>query len=286
MGQGLTSDPLFARSLPLLGESCLRRLSNVKVAIFGLGGVGSFAAEALARLGIGNFLLVDGDTIDPTNLNRQLYALRSTVGKLKTELAGQRILDINPAAKISLYSAFVTDTDIEQVLSLQPDTDVIVDAIDSVKTKIALIVKATRRGTPIFSSMGAGFKIDPTRVQCQDLAKTHTDPLARIMRRELKALGIVHLPVVFSDEPARAPVGKDSAGYTDINIKTDSGAEDYRKDLSAEGGQARLDSKENKADAVVKSATPASCSLVPPAFGLALASLVLKHILDSDAKQN
>lgn len=249
MMHDLNSDPLFTRSLPLLGEDCARRLSTAKVAIFGLGGVGSFAAEALARLGVGSFLLVDGDTINPSNLNRQLYALRSTIGELKTELARERILDINPDAQISLYSAFVADNEIDKVLSLQTDTDVIIDAIDSVKTKVALIAKATKRGTPVFSSMGAGFKIDPTKVRCQDLSKTHTDPLARIMRRELKAQGIVNLPVVFSDELPGLTPGT------------------------------------GKADSADKSAPPASCSLVPPAFGLALASLVLQHLLNKEVTE-
>lgn len=268
MQSDLTSDPLFARSLPLIGEDCARRLSDAKTAIFGLGGVGSFAAEALARLGVGSFLLVDGDRIDPTNLNRQLYALHSTVGELKTELAKQRILDINPAAQVTLYSNFVTDDKIDRVLSLQPDTDVIIDAIDSVKTKIALIVKATNRGTPIFSSMGAGFKIDPTKVKCQDLAKTHTDPLARIMRRELKAKEIVHLPVVFSDELPRTLEDKVKADSKNNGCRT----------LSA--------NKAGTEDSNEKSAAPASCSLVPPAFGLALASMVLQLFLDNAAGQD
>ncbi|HHV42822.1 MAG TPA: tRNA threonylcarbamoyladenosine dehydratase [Clostridiaceae bacterium] len=235
-------DPMFTRSLPLFGETGLRRLAAARVAVFGLGGVGSYTVEALARAGVGTFLLVDGDVIETTNLNRQLYALRSSVGKNKTELARDRILDINPNARISIHSAFVNDDEIEEVLAQLPNPDLILDAIDSIRTKVALITKAVRQDIPIFSSMGAGYKLDPTRVRCTDLTKTYNDPLARIMRRELRAEGIVNLPVVFSDEIA-AESAREKSSFT----------------------------------------TPASSPLVPPAFGLALASLAIRYLIGKES---
>lgn len=275
MNYSLTDNPLFSRSLPLYGEAGIRRLTEAKVAIFGLGGVGSYAAEALARAGVGAFLLVDGDRIEPSNLNRQLYALHSTLGRAKTELARERILDINPGAECAIHSAFVAADEIGQVLALQPDTDLILDAIDSVQTKVALITKAVRAGIPIFSSMGAGFRLDPTRVRCADLARTHSDKLARIMRRELKAEGIIHLPVVFSDEPARASRQSETAA---------------RMEPAAADGGTSVPCEVNMPAVVGGGAVkdtgppaPASSSLVPPAFGLALASMALRFLLQDEA---
>lgn len=262
MNRNLIDNPLFSRSLPLYGEGGIRRLTAAKVAIFGLGGVGAYAAEALARAGIGTFLLVDGDRIEPSNLNRQLYALHSTLGHTKTELARERILDINPEAQCTIHSAFVTADEIEQVLALQPDTDLILDAIDSVKTKVALITKAVRAGIPIFSSMGAGFRLDPTKVRCTDLARTHGDKLARVMRRELKAEGIIHLPVVFSDESARSDQQLKATADTEL--------------LASTAGVGVNAIKSTGAPVQVSS------SLVPPAFGLALASLALQFLVQEE----
>lgn len=239
MSEEALNNPLFIRSLPLLGQELALRLSAAKIAIFGLGGVGSFAAEALARLGVGGFLLVDGDKIEKSNLNRQLYALHSSLGEKKSSLARKRILDINPGAAVLEYSSFVQADEIDAVLSLQADTDIIIDAIDSIESKTALLAKAVELSIPVFSSMGAAFKLDPTKVKTADLSKTHTDPLARIMRKKLKDRGIINLPVVFSDE------------------------------IADEEAWARFKKMADKA--------PASSSLVPPAFGLALASLVLQH---------
>ncbi|NLB08780.1 MAG: tRNA threonylcarbamoyladenosine dehydratase [Clostridiales bacterium] len=284
MNRHPTDNPLFSRSLPLYGEAGIRRLTEAKVAIFGLGGVGSYAAEALARAGVGAFLLVDGDCIEPSNLNRQLYALHSTLGRAKTELARERILDINPGAECAIHSAFVAADEIGQVLALQPDTDLILDAIDSVQTKVALITKAVRGGIPIFSSMGAGFRLDPTRVRCADLARTHGDKLARIMRRELKAVGIIHLPVVFSDEPAVSVGGSQRLTATakaELAV-ADSGS------AAADGGpsmpcEVNVPDGVGGADKGTEPPVSASSSLVPPAFGLALASLALRFLLQDEA---
>ncbi len=193
--------PQFQRTVRLIGESAVQRLSQVHVMVFGLGGVGSAAAEALVRAGVGKLTLVDRDVVDATNLNRQLIALHSTVGQPKAEVAAARYRDINPSCVLTVrnerYSAENRET-----FFTEP-CDYILDAIDSVTDKIDLIVTARERGIPLISAMGAGNKLDPAQLQAADLAETETCPLARVMRRELRRRGIVHQKVVYSKEPPR-----------------------------------------------------------------------------------
>lgn len=190
---------LFERTALLLGDSGIQCLQSKKVAVFGVGGVGGFAAEALVRSGIGGIELIDNDVVSASNLNRQIVALHSTIGKPKTEVLRARLLDINPALSITIRNEFFL-----------PETaarfdftayDYIVDAIDTVSGKIQLAVSATEAGTPIIASMGAGNKLDPTQFEVADLSKTSVCPLARVMRLELKKRGIRHLKVVYSKEP-------------------------------------------------------------------------------------
>lgn len=186
----------FDRSRVLLGDG-MDRLADCHVVVFGVGGVGSYVVEALARCGVGRLTVVDDDVVDVTNINRQLIALSSTVGKPKVEVAQSRILDINPACRVSARQVRISP---ENAASFFENVDYAVDAIDCVTAKIALIQAATETSVPILSSMGTGNKLDPEKLTITDLAKTHACPLARVMRQELKKRGIVHLPVLFSPE--------------------------------------------------------------------------------------
>ncbi|MBQ3482265.1 MAG: tRNA threonylcarbamoyladenosine dehydratase [Oscillospiraceae bacterium] len=188
----------FSRTRMLLGGRNMEKLANARVAVIGLGGVGSYALEALARSGVGAFELVDGDMVSLTNLNRQILALHSTLGQRKTDAAEARAKDINPAAAVRSWPLFVTAENIGE-LPLE-DCDYIVDAIDTVSAKIALILRARELGVPIISSMGTGNKLDPSALRVADLAETSGDPLARVMRKELRRRGVEHVRVLFSTE--------------------------------------------------------------------------------------
>lgn len=188
----------FARIERMVGSSWVEQLQKKKVAVFGLGGVGSYVVEALARGGIGNLVLIDHDTIDITNVNRQLYALHSTVGKAKVEVAKERCLDINPLLKIATYQKFYLPGNGDE--DIFGDCDFVVDAIDTVKAKIALIEECNQRGIKIISSMGTGNKLDPSSFKIDDIYKTSVCPLARVMRRELKKRAIKKCPVLYSTE--------------------------------------------------------------------------------------
>lgn len=189
---------IFSRTERLIGEDALRKLQNSNIIIFGLGGVGSYTAEALARSGIGKMTVVDKDTVDITNINRQLYALRSTVGKPKAEVAKARMLDINPECEITAIQKMYLPENAEEFNLSQ--YDYIVDAIDNVTAKIDLAVKAEQLGIPIISSMGTGNKLDPTAFKVSDIYKTSVCPLCRVMRTQLKKRGVKKLKVVYSEE--------------------------------------------------------------------------------------
>ena len=193
----------FIRTAMLLGEGAPERLSAKHVAVFGIGGVGSFCAEALARAGIGALTLVDDDVVSVSNLNRQLVALRSTIGLPKTEVMAARIADINPDCRVTVMTRRYEPQTREDFFTHRPDF--IADAIDSVACKTDLIATALERNIPIISAMGTGNKLDPTQFVITDLSKTSGCPLARVMRRELKQRGILHHIVLYSTEPARKP---------------------------------------------------------------------------------
>lgn len=190
----------------LIGEDNIERLMKSSVIIFGVGGVGSYTAEAIARSGIGKITLVDSDRVDITNINRQIIALSSTVGKYKTEVMAERIKDINPDCEVLCINEFYSVENSECVnLS---DYDYVVDAIDSVKSKVFLIKSAYEKNVPIISSMGAGNKLDPTRFKVSDINKTEVCPLAKVIRREMRNLGIKKLKCVYSDELPVIPKGE------------------------------------------------------------------------------
>ncbi len=228
---------LFTRTIGLIGDAAVEKLKNSAVAVFGIGGVGSAAVEALARAGVGTLCLVDSDTVNSTNINRQLIALNSTVGKLKTEAAKERIADINPDATVISMPVFY-DKDTEIDLS---KFDYIIDAIDTVTSKLLLIENADRLGVPVISSMGTGNKLSPEMFEVCDIYKTSVCPLARVMRRELKARGIKKLKTVYSKEIPK------------------------ENDLPVPEGKRQL---------------PASISFVPPVAGYILAGEVIKDLIN------
>ncbi len=229
----------FSRTALLLGENGVERLKNSRVAVFGVGGVGSFTVEALARLGVGHITLVDPDRVAESNLNRQLIALHSTLGMYKVDVAKARISDINPEAQVEALKMFYLPENADEFDVSR--FDCIVDAIDTVSAKIELIVRAKKAGVHIVSSMGTGNKLHPEMLEIADISKTSVCPLARVMRRELRARGIEHLDVVYSKEEAVKP----------------------REDIFLENGKK----------------TVGSVSFVPSAAGILLASRVCELIL-------
>ncbi len=190
----------LSRTETLIGKDALQKLNEAKVALFGLGGVGSYVLEALARSGVKNFVLVDNDRISPSNINRQLLALHSTVGQFKTDAAKNRVTDIAPDARLNCLNLFYSAEKAAKVETHLADCSYIVDAIDTVSSKLLLIETAQRLHIPIISSMGTGNKLDPARFEVADIFKTKVCPLARVMRRELKKRGIASLKTVFSTE--------------------------------------------------------------------------------------
>ena len=187
----------FSRTELVVGKDGVEKLNNTKIAIFGLGGVGSFALEGLVRAGIGNLVLIDNDCVELTNLNRQILATHKTIGKPKVEIAKQRILDINPNANVEIHQEFFMP---ETEGILDDSIDYIVDCIDTVTAKIELVVRAERLNIPIISCMGTGNKLEPTRFEVADINKTSICPLAKVMRKELRNRGVKKLKVVYSKE--------------------------------------------------------------------------------------
>ena len=194
----------FSRTQLLLGQEGMEKLFQARVAVFGIGGVGGYTVEALARSGVGTLDLIDDDKICLTNLNRQIFATRKTVGQYKVDIAQQRILEINPKAVVHTYKTFYAPQTAELFDFTQ--YDYVVDAIDTVTGKLELVEQAEKAGVPIISSMGAGNKMDPTAFEVADIYETSVCPLARVMRRELKRRGIRKLKVVYSKEPPMTPI--------------------------------------------------------------------------------
>lgn len=190
----------FSRTELLIGKEAVHKLNESKVAIFGIGGVGSYVVEALVRSGVQKFVLIDADKVSITNLNRQLIATLDTIGKYKVEVAKERILSINPEAKVEIYKEFFTK---DSKIIIDKSIDYIVDSVDTVATKIYLAQIANNLQIPIISSMGTGNKLDPTRFEVSDISKTSVCPLAKVMRKELKNRGIKNLKVVYSKEEPR-----------------------------------------------------------------------------------
>ena len=195
----------LSRTEMLFGEEAAEKLASCRVAVFGVGGVGGYAVEALARSGVGALDLIDNDTVAPSNINRQIIALRSTVGRYKTDVAAERIADINPECRVTAFHSFFMPETAGEFDFTQ--YDYVIDAIDTVTGKIELVMQAEKAGVPVICAMGAGNKTDPTRFEVADIYATSVCPLARVMRRELKKRGIKRLKVVYSREEAIKPLG-------------------------------------------------------------------------------
>ncbi len=206
------------RERMLLGDAAIEKLAAAKVLVFGIGGVGSYALEAIVRAGIGAVAIVDNDTVSETNVNRQLIADTTTVGRLKTEVAAERCLRINPAISVERFDLFADEANIPTLID-EVAPDYIIDAIDTVTSKLAIICAAKTRNIPVISSMGTGSKLDPTRFRITDISKTHTCPLAKVMRIKLREKGITHCEVLFSDEPPiKAVMSSETEGQTARHI--------------------------------------------------------------------
>lgn len=253
-----------SRSEMLIGREALEKLFASRVAVFGLGGVGSYAAEFLARSGVGSLLLVDGDGFSASNLNRQLFALHSTLGMAKTEAARLRLLDINPELQIETVKAFYTP---ETAAEFSFDgLDYIIDCIDMVTAKIHLVARAHAEGVPVISAMGAGNKTDPSLVQVSDLSKTKICPLARVMRKELRKRGISHSKVVYSTEEAHVREAGAEAGEKD-KASSETGFRRSKMTFDSEG---RASSWQRQVGSMV---------FVPAQTGLLLASETVKDLI-------
>lgn len=208
----------FARTEIILGGDAVEALRHKKVAVFGIGGVGGFAVEALARTGVGTLHLIDRDTVSMTNLNRQIIALHSTIGRYKTEVMRERILDINPQAEVYVHNCFFLPENADEFDFTH--FDYVLDAVDTVTAKLEIVMRAKQAGIPVISCMGAGNKLDPTAFRVADIYGTSVCPLAKVMRRELKRRGVRELKVVYSQEKPVA--GEDKAGQ-DHGEKTGTG---------------------------------------------------------------
>ena len=244
----------FSRTELIIGKDGVEKLNKSKVAIFGIGGVGSFVVEGLVRAGVGNFILVDDDKVCLTNLNRQLIASQKTIGKYKVEVAKERILEINPKANVEIYQEFFMP-DSKEILD--ETVDYIVDAVDTVTAKIELVMRANKLNIPIISSMGTGNKLDPTKFEVTDIYKTSICPLAKVMRKELRAREIKKLKVIYSKEE---PIKPDET--LECDCKNESVVSE---DIKRKGN--------------TKKQVPGSISFVPSVAGLIIAGEVIKDII-------
>lgn len=243
------TEQALSRTAMLIGKDGIEKLNQSRVAVFGVGGVGGYAVEALARSGVGTFHLIDNDTVSESNLNRQIIATTKTIGRLKVEVAKERILEINPDANVYIYPTFFLP---ENANAFDfSEYDYVIDAIDTVTGKLEIIVRATDAGVPVISAMGAGNKMDPTAFVVTDVYKTSVCPLAKVMRKELKKRGIKKLKVVYSTETAMKPMDSE--------------------ELKLEETEGTTMGK--------KRATPGSMSFIPGVAGLILAGEVIRDLL-------
>lgn len=246
----------FARTQLLLGPEAMEKLAYSRVAVFGVGGVGGYVCEALARSGVGAFDLIDDDKVCLTNINRQIIATRKTIGKYKAEVMRERILDINPSADIRVYKCFFLPENADEFPF--DEYDYVVDAVDTVTAKIELVMKAQEKGVRIMSSMGAGNKLDASAFRVADIYKTKVCPLAKVMRRELKKRGVKKLKVVYSEEKALTPLEDESISCRS-NCVCPPGTEHKCTD---------------------RRAIPGSVAFVPPVAGLIIAGEVIKDLCE------
>ncbi|WPQ45841.1 tRNA threonylcarbamoyladenosine dehydratase [Clostridium perfringens] len=244
----------LSRTELLIGKDALDKLAKSKVMVFGIGGVGSFTVEALARAGVGNLILVDDDTVCLTNLNRQIHATYKTISKNKVEVMKERVLSVNRNCNVETIQVFVTPDNLEEIIP--DDVDYVVDAIDTVSAKIALAVYCEQKGIKIMSSMGTGNKLNPAEFKVADIYNTKVCPLAKVMRYELRKRGVKKLKVVYSEEMPRKPKVEDV-----VTCKTG---------CVCTGGTKKCSAKRQ---------IPGSVSFVPPVAGMIIASEVVKDLI-------
>ncbi len=245
----------YSRTELLLGKEAMEKLHNSRVAVFGIGGVGGYAVEALARSGVGAIDIIDDDKVCLTNINRQIYATRKTIGKYKVDVAAERIAEIDPSIKVTKHQCFYMPETAEQFDFKQ--FDYVIDAIDTVTGKIELVMQAQKAGVPIISSMGAGNKLDPAAFEVADIYKTSVCPLARVMRRELKKRNVPALKVVYSKEEPITPIEDMDIAHQESCICS--------PDTVREGANRRQ--------------VPGSTAFVPSVAGLILAGEVIKDLI-------
>ncbi|NLM35313.1 MAG: tRNA threonylcarbamoyladenosine dehydratase [Clostridiales bacterium] len=243
----------LSRTELLIGKEALDKLKASKVVVFGIGGVGSFTVEALARSGVGKLVLIDDDTICLTNINRQIHATTKTISKSKVEVMKERVLQINPRCEVTTFETFVKEDNISEIIT--EDTDYVVDAIDTVSSKIALIVWCKQHNIPIISCMGTGNKLDPTQFRIADIYKTKICPLCKVMRYELRKRGIDSLKVLYSEEVPRKPKEDEV-----ITCKTG---------CVCTGGTKKC---------TIRRQIPGSISFVPPVAGMIIGGEVIKDL--------
>ncbi|MDD3024139.1 MAG: tRNA threonylcarbamoyladenosine dehydratase [Syntrophomonadaceae bacterium] len=246
----------FSRTELLIGKEAVEKLAQTKVAVFGIGGVGSFSVEGLVRSGVGKLVLVDDDCIALTNINRQLHATRKTIGQPKVEVMKNRILDINPQAEVIIHKSFYSAEYSPDLVN--PNYDYIIDAIDTVSSKIDLIINAKQQDIPIISCMGAGNKLNPTKFEIADIYDTSVCPLAKVMRKELRKRGVKNLKVVYSREEPIKPINNDWSSINDP--------------------YASMDSLENCSN---RRQIPGSIAFVPSVAGMILAAEVVTDLIKS-----
>ena len=244
----------LSRTELLIGKDALDKLAKSKVMVFGVGGVGSFTVEALARAGVGNLILVDDDTVCLTNLNRQIHATYKTISKNKVEVMKERVLSVNRNCNVETIQVFVTPDNLEEIIP--DDVDYVVDAIDTVSAKIALAVYCEQKGIKLMSSMGTGNKLNPAEFKVADIYNTKVCPLAKVMRYELRKRGVKKLKVVYSEEMPRKPKVEDV-----VTCKTG---------CVCTGGTKKCSAKRQ---------IPGSVSFVPPVAGMIIASEVVKDLI-------
>ena len=245
----------FSRTELLIGEEAIEKLQNAKVAIFGVGGVGSFVVEGLVRAGVGHFVIVDDDKICLTNLNRQIIATRKTIGKYKVDVAKERILEINPNATVETYQEFYMLDSKSNILT--QDLDYVVDCIDTVTAKIELVMNCKKLNIPIISAMGTGNKLDPSKFEITDIYKTSVCPLAKVMRKELRKRNIDSLKVIYSKEEP-------------IKINQESNSSCKTNCICPPG---------TKRKCAIRNQVPGSISFVPSVAGLMIAGEIVREII-------
>lgn len=235
----------LSRTKRLIGEERINKLQNSNVVVFGVGGVGSFVVEGLIRAGLGNITLVDKDTVDITNLNRQIHATTKTIGRAKVEVMKERILEINPKCNVTTFEIFAKEDTLHDIL--KGHIDYVVDAIDTITSKLQIIEWCKDENIPVISSMGTGNKLDPSKFKIMDISKTMVCPLAKVMRRELKNKNIKNVKVLYSDEKPRKPI-------------------------------------EYGTEPIGRKVAPASISFVPSAAGLMIAGEVIRDLIGEEGE--